>query len=82
QGDDLYVVSANDTIVEFAGEGVDTIATSLNVFTQKNNVEDLIFTGTGDFNGTGNGLANTITGGGGHDTLAGRGGNDMLDGGL
>ncbi|MCS6627959.1 hypothetical protein N0B44_34205, partial [Roseibacterium beibuensis] len=29
-GDDLYVVSANDTIVEFAGEGVDTIETALN----------------------------------------------------
>ena len=82
QGDDLYVVSVNDTIVEFAGEGTDTIATTLNTFVQKNEVEHLTFTGAGDFAGTGNALANTMTGGVGNDTLAGRGGNDLLNGGL
>ena len=79
--DDLYIVSANDTIVEFAGEGIDTIATSLNVFVQRNNVEHLTFTGAGDFTATGNALANTITGAGGNDVLAGGGGSDLLIGG-
>ncbi len=43
------------------------------------NVEDLTFTGSGDFTGTGNAPANTITGGAGNDTLNGGTGADMLD---
>ena len=41
----------------------------------------LVFDGTGDFAGTGNGLANMINGGAGNDTLDGGAGNDALDGG-
>lgn len=43
--------------------------TTLNSFSLAaiNNVENLTFTGVGDFTGTGNTLANTITGGGGND---------------
>ena len=44
------------------------------------NVENLVYTGVGDFTGTGNALNNTITGAGGDDTLSGRGGNDTLNG--
>ena len=44
-------------------------------------VENLTYTGTGDFTGSGNELDNVITGGSGSDTLDGGGGNDTLDGG-
>lgn len=80
-GDDVYVVSANDTIVEQAGEGLDAVLTTLNTFTLAANVENLDFTGEGDFTGTGNAGANVIQGGSGADTLSGRGGNDTLIGG-
>ena len=80
-GDDVYVVSASDTIVEQAGEGLDAVLTTLNTFTLAANVENLDFTGEGDFTGTGNAGANVIQGGSGADTLSGRGGNDTLIGG-
>src|SRR5262249_31990416 len=44
-------------------------------------VENLVFIGTGNFIGAGNGLDNTITGGSGSDTLTGAGGADTLNGG-
>ncbi|MBW9056740.1 protease, partial [Rhizobium mesosinicum] len=45
------------------------------------NVENLTFTGSGNFAGTGNALANIITGGAGNDTLDGGAGADTLIGG-
>ncbi|PDS27312.1 calcium-binding protein, partial [Rhizobium phaseoli] len=45
------------------------------------NVENLTYTGSGNFTGTGNALANTITGGGGNDVLNGGVGADTLIGG-
>lgn len=80
-GDDLYVLDVNDTVVELAGEGVDTIETVLGVRTIAANVENLTYTGAGAFIGIGNALANVITGAGGNDNLSGRGGNDSLVGG-
>ena len=44
-------------------------------------VEELTYTGSGTFAGTGNALANTITGGEGDDVLDGLGGDDRLLGG-
>jgi Ca2+-binding RTX toxin-like protein len=44
-------------------------------------VEYLLFAGTGDFDGTGNELANSITSGVGDDTLIGGAGDDTLRGG-
>ena len=81
-GDDTYVVDAYDTIIELAGEGVDTVQTTLNHYFLAANVENMSFTGTGNFAGAGNALANVITGGDGSDTLTGGGGNDTLNGGL
>ena len=84
-GDDTYVVVAGgDTIVELAGEGFDTVATTLATYTLRTNVEALTFTGSGGFTGIGNAGANVITGGGGADVLHGRGGVDRLvgDGGV
>jgi len=80
-GDDRYVVSATDSIVELAGEGTDTVETALASFTLGNHLENLISTSGLAFTGTGNGLDNVITSGAGNDTLGGGGGNDTLDAG-
>lgn len=92
-GNDTYVISeATDTIVELAGEGTDTVESSItyDLSVSAPNVENLILTGSNAINGTGNALGNTITGNGavntlkglgGSDTLKGGGGNDTLDGG-
>lgn len=81
-GNDIYVVAANDTIVELAGEGTDTVETARASFTLAANIENLTFTdGTGHA-GTGNALDNIITGNTGRDDLFGGAGNDQLfDGG-
>jgi Ca2+-binding RTX toxin-like protein len=81
-GDETYIVDGiGDTVVENAGEGTDGVWTSLLSFTLSANVENLVFAGTGNFSGTGNGLSNLIFGGSGNDTLAGDAGNDVLAGG-
>ena len=80
-GNDTYVVdNANDVVVEASGAGTDTVQTSLVTYTLAGNVENLTFTGVGNFTATGNGLANLINGGAGNDTLNGDGGNDILNG--
>jgi Ca2+-binding RTX toxin-like protein len=79
-GDDTYHIDdAGDVIIE-AG-GVDQVATTLNAFTLTGGIENLSFTGTGNFAGTGNGAANVIDGGDGDDTLDGGFGDDTLRGG-
>src|SRR5262245_4557872 len=81
-GNDTYVVdSTGDAVTENVGEGTDTVQTALNSYSLGPNVENLTFTGTGNFSGTGNALANTITGGTGNDTLDGGAGIDTLIGG-
>ena len=70
-------------IVENPGEGIDTIRTALTSFSlaTTTNVENLSYTGAGNFAGTGDTANNALTGGSGNDTLNGRGGNDTLNGG-
>ena len=81
-GNDTYVVDvAADVVTEAAAEGTDTVRTALASYTLGANVENLTFTGTGNFSGTGNTLDNVITGGAGVDTLNGGDGNDTLNGG-
>ncbi|WP_064709925.1 M10 family metallopeptidase C-terminal domain-containing protein [Rhizobium bangladeshense] len=81
-GNDTYLVdNVGDVVTERPNEGADLVKTTLSSYALTNNVEQLIFIGTGDFAGTGNGLANTITGGAGNDLLDGGVGNDTLDGG-
>ena len=63
-GDDIYIVDvAADTVTEVAGEGTDTVKTLLASYTLGANLENLEYTGTAAFTGTGNTLNNTITGG-------------------
>jgi serralysin len=81
-GNDLYYVSVQgDTVYEAAGEGTDTVRTALSNYTLSANVENLIFTGTGDFVGVGNDGNNFILGGSGNDIIAGGLGSDSLAGG-
>jgi Ca2+-binding RTX toxin-like protein len=90
-GNDTYIVDdAGDLVIENSGEGNDTVRTSLAAYALTANVEDLRYTGVGNFTGTGNDLNNyiygaggndTLSGGDGHDTLTGNGGDDSLYGG-
>jgi Ca2+-binding RTX toxin-like protein len=78
---DTYIVDdVGDTVTEAAGEGTDTVRTTLSSYALGAGVERLTFVGSGDFVGTGNELANILTGGAGNDTLSGLDGNDTLDG--
>jgi Ca2+-binding RTX toxin-like protein len=90
-GNDEYVIDdAADTVVEAASSGTDTIRSSVSL-TLATNVENLVLSGTGAIDGTGNGLANVLTGNAGanrlvgldgNDTLSGLGGADTLEGGI
>jgi Ca2+-binding RTX toxin-like protein len=68
-----------------ANAGTDTVTAAASVtfpsYTLPNHVENLIVSGTSDFNTMGNGLNNSLTGGAGNDTLDGAAGNDTLIGG-
>lgn len=89
-GDDSYAVdSYADVVAERAGEGADTIYTSLAQFVLPDNVESLVMT-AGAVVGSGNELdnwingndaANTIYGQSGNDRLYGFGGDDTIQGG-
>ncbi|MGL5740340.1 MAG: calcium-binding protein, partial [Plesiomonas shigelloides] len=81
-GDDTYLVDhVGDLVTEALNGGTDVVQTTLGSYVLTDNVEQLVFSGLGDFSGTGNGLANTLTGGAGNDALFGLGGNDRLLGG-
>lgn len=83
RGDDTYVVDASgDVVTELAGEGTDTVQTTLAAYTLGSNVENLIFTDNAAHTGTGNALNNVLTGGGGADSLNGGAGADRMVGGL
>lgn len=83
-GDDIYVVdSASDIVTEAASAGTNTIKTSLTSYSLAAlaNVENLTYTGTSAFTGTGNAANNEITGGDGNDWIMGGAGIDKLYGG-
>ncbi len=81
-GNDTYYVSTNDKITEAVNAGTDTAIAAHSSYTLGANVENLILAGTGNINGSGNGLANTITGNSGNNILNGGAGSDTLIGGL
>jgi Ca2+-binding RTX toxin-like protein len=81
-GNDTYVVDdIGDTVIEAENAGIDAVESNVN-FTLSENVENLTLTGTGNINGTGNGLANTIVGNSGNNRIDGGAGVDNLSGGL
>ena len=86
-GNDTYIVDATtDIVTELAGQGTDTIETSLASYSLAalTAVENLIFSNGAladvSFTATGNALNNVITGGAANDTLLGGDGNDTLVG--
>lgn len=79
EGDDLYYAYADgDSVIEFVGQGTDTVRTDRAVFTLAANVENLEFEGVGGFTGIGNNQDNVLIGGDGADFLSGMGGNDII----
>lgn len=77
--DDRYIVDGNDTVVETAAGGIDTVVSSADA-TLSAWVENLELTGFA-VKGTGTDLANTITGTAGANILTGGKGADTLIGG-
>lgn len=81
-GNDSYTVdNVDDIVIELAGEGIDSVVSSVS-YTLTDNVENLTLTGGKAVSGTGNALANTIIGNTSANTLDGRDGNDILTGGM
>lgn len=91
-GDDLYYFDeAQDILVEAAGEGFDTVRTTVSLaLAEDAEVEEVLLLGVLGLSATGNGFdnqlsgnegANAIAGLGGADRLIGNGGADTLEGG-
>ena len=86
-GSDTYVVDSakdvvNETIANSKGGGIDTVQSSVAFsLATRVNVDNLTLLGSGDINGTGNALANTILGNSGKNVLDGGAGADVLKGG-
>jgi serralysin len=82
-GNDTYIVDAGDTVTEAKDKGDDTVKTAFASYKLTDNVENLIYTGSGDFSGTGNTEDNTLTGKAGNDTFKlNDGGDDTANGAL
>ena len=83
KGNDIYsLVDGNNTLVELAGQGVDTVRSDVDFdLTAKGaNIENLELSGAAS-SGIGNALDNEITGDFNTDTLSGGAGDDFLIGG-
>lgn len=80
-GNDTYIVdNGGDRVIEVAGGGTDTVYASVS-YTLADHVENLVLTGAGQLNGTGNALNNRLTGNAGNNILNGGLGADTLEGG-
>lgn len=76
-GNDSFVVdNAGDVVIENAGEGTDTVQSSV-TYVLASNIENLTLTGTAAINATGNGLNNTLTGNSAANVMAGGAGDDV-----
>lgn len=82
QGDDTYHIdNALDVVVEKAGEGTDTIISTVSRSLSAN-VENLTLAGMDAISGTGNSLNNVLTGNSANNTLNGGLGADLMQAGL
>ncbi|KJV07463.1 calcium-binding protein [Methylocucumis oryzae] len=78
-GDDTYLVSTGDSVVEEPNSGIDTVQSNAD-WSLADNIENLTLTGSIAINGNGNALNNVITGNGNANSLTGGDGDDRLDG--
>ena len=80
-GNDTYIVdNTGDQVIEAVSGGTDTVLASVS-HTLAGNVENLVLTGSGHLNGTGNALNNRLTGNAGNNILDGGTGADTMAGG-
>jgi Ca2+-binding RTX toxin-like protein len=80
-GNDAYFVdNISDQTIENAGEGNDTVFSTVD-FRLSANVDNLILQGGADLQGFGNELANSIFGNSGNNLIDGEDGNDIVIGG-
>ncbi len=89
-GDDIYRVdNLKDRVIEYQGEGIDTVIASLD-WALDQNIENLMLDGSDHLKAFGNELdnllhgnrgSNVLSAGVGNDLLIGAEGNDLLDGG-
>ncbi len=80
KGDDTYVVdNVGDKVAENLNEGFDTVESSI-THVLGLNLEQLVLTGAGNVNGTGNALGNYLSGNNGNNVLDGLDGNDEIMG--
>jgi serralysin len=88
--DTYYVNQMGDKAHEQAGQGIDTVISTITYSLAGQVVENLTLTGSGSLNGTGNSLGNTLIGNAGanildggsaRDVINGKGGQDVLIGG-
>jgi len=81
-GNDTYVVdSLTDVVRESAGQGVDTVMSSVRFTLGATEIENVMLTGAANVAATGNALANVLIGNSGINRLDGGLGNDSLVGG-
>jgi Ca2+-binding RTX toxin-like protein len=81
-GSDTYVVNVStDVINESAGQGTDTVESSITFTLSNAALENLTLIGTSAINGTGNTGDNVLIGNSAANTLLGLAGNDTYDGG-
>lgn len=78
-GNDRYVIDSGDVVIEARNGGIDTVEARHSMKLGAN-LENIDLLGGANLNGTGNGLANTLTGNSGRNVLKGEGGNDNLFG--
>jgi trimeric autotransporter adhesin len=82
RGNDTYVVDALlDSVVEFVGEGTDTVESNIS-WSLGANLENLRLSGVGAIDATGNELGNVLMGNNANNTLDGGTGADTMQGGL
>lgn len=80
RGDDTYYVhSADDQVIENAGEGNDNVRSTVS-WVLGDNFEELLLEGMANIDGTGNARDNTVLGNNANNTLYGLDGNDTLGG--
>ncbi len=78
--DEFYVDDDGDLAVEAAGEGHDTVISSISYALTGQYIEDMFLSCGADIDGTGNSLANTLIGNCGSNVLSGMDGDDAIYG--